>query len=80
MSTSSTYTARQLVNVTPSDTVGLITPARGLYVGSGGNVSILPLDGPSVTLVGVPGGSLLPVSVARVNLTGTTAGNLVGLL
>lgn len=80
MSSSSMYTARGLVSITPSDTVNLAEPARALYVGGAGNISILPLDGPAVTLMGVGAGALLPISVARVNVTGTTATNLVGLL
>lgn len=80
MSSSSTYTARGLVVITPSDTVNLEGPARALYVGGAGNISLKPLDGAAVTLVGVPAGTLLPISVTRVNVTGTTATNLVGLL
>lgn len=80
MSSSSTYTARGLVVITPSDTVSLAAPARALYVGGAGNISIQPLEGPAVTLVGVPAGALLPISVTRVNVTGTTATDLVGLL
>lgn len=80
MSSSSTYTARELVVITPSDTVSLAAPARALYVGGAGNISIQPFVGTAVTLVGVPAGAILPVSVTRVNVTGTTATNLVGLL
>ena len=80
MSSSSTYTARGLVVITPSDTGSLVNTARALYVGGAGNISIQPLEGAAVTLVGVPAGALLPISVTRVNVTGTTATNLVGLL
>ena len=80
MSSSSTYTARGLVVITPSNTGSLSTPARALYVGGAGTISIQPLEGAAVTLVGVPAGALLPISVTRVNVTGTTATNLVGLL
>ena len=80
MSSSSTYTARGLVVITPSNTGSLSTPARALYVGGAGAISIQPLEGAAGTLVGVPAGALLPISVTRVNVTGTTATNLVGLL
>ena len=80
MSSSSTYTARELVVITPSNTVSLSTTARALYVGGAGDISIQPLEGAAVTLAGVPAGALLPISVTRVNVTGTTATNLVGLL
>ena len=56
MSSSSTYTARELVSITPSNTVNLTEPARALYVGGAGNISIQPLGGAAVTLVGVPAG------------------------
>lgn len=67
--------------VTTSDVVGgnFTTPARGLYVGVGGNVSVVPPTGAAVTFVGVPAGSILPVEAIRVNTTGTTATNIVGL-
>ena len=80
MSSSSTYTARELVVITPSNTVSLAAPARALYVGGAGNINIQPLVGPAVTLVDVPAGAILPISVTRVNVTATTATNLVGLL
>ena len=80
MSSSSTYTARGLVAIVPSNTVNLVEPARALYVGGGGNISILPLSGVAATLVGVPAASVLPVAVSRVNVTGTTATNMVGFL
>ena len=80
MSTSSLYTARKLVAITPSDTVSLVEAVRALYVGAGGNISIVPLDGPAVTLTGVQSGSILPIGAARINATGTTAAELVGLL
>lgn len=80
MSTSSLYTARKLVAITPSDTVSLVEAVRALYVGAGGNISIVPLDGPTVTLTGVQSGSILPIGAARIDATGTTASSLVGLL
>lgn len=80
MSTSSLYTARKLVAITPSNTVNLAEAVRAVYVGAGGNISIVPLDGPAVTLEGVQGGSILPIGAARINAAGTTATALVGLL
>jgi hypothetical protein len=67
--------------VTTSDVVGgnFATPVRGLYVGGAGNVVAVTLAGTAVTFVGVPAGSILPIEVLRVNATGTTAANLVGL-
>lgn len=51
---------------------------RALYVGTGGNVSVIT-GGSTVTFVGVLGGTVLPVSCSRVRSTGTTASNIVAL-
>lgn len=73
--------ARKAFAVTPSDTVNYATgPARGLYVGTGGTVVLLPVDNSAVvTLTGVPSGVVLPIWHARVNATSTTATGLVAL-
>jgi hypothetical protein len=66
--------------IAPSDTVDFNQITRGIYVGSTGDVVVLlAKDTAVVTLVAVPAGSLLPLRVKRVNLTGTTASNLVGV-
>lgn len=66
--------------VTPSDTTNFTTPARSLYVGSGGNVVCVNGEGEAVTFTGVPTGAILPVVAYRVNSTSTTAASIVGLL
>lgn len=75
--------------ITPSDTQRLPFDTRGLYVGAAGNVSVVMANQPmtasgSVTGVAVvfnsvPAGSLLPICVAYVTSSGTTAGSLVGV-
>lgn len=65
--------------LTPSDTANLDSPTRALYVGGAGNASVVLQDGATVTLTGLLVGTIYPVRVKRVNLTGTTATNLVGL-
>lgn len=78
---SPTSPASRMDVITPADAL-LPTPARSLYVGTGGNVTVIPLEGPSltpVTFVGVVGGSILPIAVRQVSLTGTTAGAIIGL-
>lgn len=67
------------VAITPSDTVSLTTPCRGLYVGTGGNVSAVLFDNVAVTLTGLLAGSIYSLRVKRINATGTTASNLVAL-
>ena len=53
---------------------------RGLYVGTGGNVTVR-MRGETTTVLfsNVPAGSILPVMVDRVMATGTTASNIVAL-
>jgi hypothetical protein len=64
--------------VTPSDSVNLSAPSRGLWVGGAGNVSVQMYgDGGTIIYVGVPAGQLLPVQCTRVNATGTTATNII---
>jgi hypothetical protein len=72
--------AFEATSVTPSDSVDLGFTARGLYVGSGGDVAVIPKNGSTaVTLRNVQSGTVLPVSVKRVLATGTTATQIVAL-
>ncbi len=61
---------------------------RGIYVGSGGDLSVEMagdrdggegMSDPTVVFVAVPTGTLLPISVTRVNSTGTAASSLVAV-
>jgi len=69
--------ASHAVAVTKSDTTYLIA-SRALYVGGTGDVAVLTLGGETVTFVGVPTGTILPIRVLRV-LAATTATNIVSL-
>ena len=71
--------ARHAAAVTPDDGADLEPHARGLYVGAAGDVSVTTIGGDSVTFQGVPAGAVLPVLVARVSATGTTASGIVAL-
>lgn len=63
---------------TPSDTVDFTQCKYGyLYVGGAGNVSVVTHGGDTVLLQGVLAGSLLPLKIKRVMVTGLTATNLV---
>ena len=64
------------------------TSTRGLWVGSGGDVSVEMvgkdgrgggLEDPTVVFPAVPTGTLLPIRVTRVNATGTAASSLVAI-
>ncbi len=66
--------------VTPNDTADLPQVTRALYIGTTGNLTIVAASGAQARFTGVPGGTVLPVRVARVLATGTDAGGLVGLV
>lgn len=65
--------------VTPSDVDNFPISARAVYVGGTGDASVITVGGDTVTFVGLPTGSILPVRVIRVNATGTTASDLVAI-
>ena len=69
--------------ITKSDTVSLTTEQersmRALYVGTVGDLVAVMPDSSTVTFVGVPAGTVLPIRVRRINSTSTTAGGFVGL-
>jgi hypothetical protein len=70
--------AQDAAVVTPSDTAdqGLV---RGLFIGGGGNVSLVTAIGNTVVFTGVVAGSILPVRCTKVRSTDTTATNIVAL-
>lgn len=70
--------AYDAVAVTPSDSVALTVPARSLYIGVTGDVTLLTVNGNVVLFKAVPVG-VLPVGCTRINATATTATNIVAL-
>lgn len=66
--------------VSPSNDTDLPETTRALFVGSAGAVSVVMSSGSEVLLAGVASGTLLPLRVRRVRLTGTTASAIVGLV
>lgn len=71
--------AKQAEVVTPHAT-NTIEPTRALYVGTGGDVAVeMANAGGSKTFAGVPDGAILPISVRRVYVSGTTASNILAL-
>lgn len=51
----------------------------GLYIGGGGNVQVLMANGATATFVGVASGTFMPINVAAVIASATTATNILGL-
>lgn len=79
MSDELTAPARFAVAVVPSDST-VLTPTRGLYVGSGGNVTVRMVgDQATVTFTAVQTGQLLPISVDQVHSTNTTASSITAV-
>lgn len=80
LNSSSSGPASAAFAITPSDTVDLAFPAKALYVGGNGNVSvILQDDTEAVLFTGLVGGSVYPFQIKRVMNTNTTATSLVAL-
>jgi hypothetical protein len=68
--------------VTPNDSTDLAEYATSLYIGTAGNLVVLPVghnDGATITLANHPVG-YCPIQVRRVLATGTTASNIVALV
>ena len=64
--------------IVPDDTGSLAHATRAIYVGGAGDLRVRMLGGAVVTLAAVPAGSLLPLRVAQVLATATTATALIG--
>lgn len=64
--------------VTPHDSQMLTQVPKGIYVGSGGNVTLRGVDATSdVTYYNLPDASYIAVRALYVRATGTTATNLI---
>jgi hypothetical protein len=68
-----TVSARRAASVTFSDST-IIEATRALYVGANGNVSVVMVEGGTVTFQGLNAGTILPIQVTQVRSTGTTVG------
>lgn len=65
--------------IAPDDASELAHFTRAIYVGSGGNLSVVMLSGDAVTFSNLQGGVLYPIRVRQVLATGTTAAGILGL-
>lgn len=64
-------------DVTPSDSVNLDPPARYLYIGTTGDVSVVMKGGGNTVVFSNHPVGYFPQSVSRVNSTGTTASDII---
>lgn len=71
--------ARDLLPVAPDDNTDLGEVAVGLYVETGGMVSVVTVAG-NTRSVSLPDFSMLPVGVQRILATGTTASGIHALV
>ncbi len=71
--------ASDALPVTPNDVADLAHVAIGLYVETGGTVSIVTVTGETRTIA-VADFSILPIGVQRVRATGTTATGIHALV
>lgn len=71
--------AHDALPVTPDDNTDLPHVALGLYVETGGSVSIVTVTGATRSLA-VADHSILPIGVRRVRTTGTTASGIHALV
>ncbi len=68
----------QAAAVVPSDSTDLGTVSRALYIGFGGDLRLTTAGGTTVVLRNVASG-MLPIRVARVHATETTATDIVAI-
>jgi hypothetical protein len=64
--------------ITPSDTVDLEQPTRGIYCGTGGNLNYITFGGRTVLRKNLLAGVIHPISATRVLATGTTCTDILG--
>ena len=66
--------------ITPDDGADLPRATKAIYIGEGGDVTLVPVRGEEqVTFRNLPSGFILDVRVKAIRATGTTAREIVGL-
>lgn len=72
--------ATRALAVTPDDGIALAETPKGLFVGTGGNITMRGLNGLADQLwKNVPSGTVLPFRALYVRATGTSAGDILAL-
>lgn len=66
--------------ITPDDTSELLQATKAIYVGSNGDIALVPLQGSTpVVFANVAAGAIIPVRARAVHASGTTCTNILGL-
>lgn len=66
-------------DITPSDSVDLVKPARAIYVGVSGDIKLITLKGTTLTFKNVAGGQIFDMGATRVFDNGTSASELIAV-
>lgn len=75
-----TSQGRKASAITPSDGTDLTDIPKALFIGTAGDISVDPVDGPGTAVIfKAPQGVFDAVRVKRVRSTGTTAAAIVGI-
>jgi hypothetical protein len=75
----STSPATEAYAITPSDSVDLTVPTRGVYVGVSGDLKVDMSGVGTVTFKDLMAGMIHPISAKRIYATGTTATDILGI-
>ncbi len=79
-SDSPTAPASRCFTITPDDNADLAHATKAIYIGTAGDLAVIPLRGSeAVVFRNLPAGGLLDVRAKAVHATGTTASDLVAL-
>lgn len=65
---------------TPDNTMELAEITRAIFVGTAGDVAIVLASNTELLFKNVGAGSILPIRAHFIKATGTSAGNLLGLV
>jgi len=77
---SPTAPAEDCFAIVPSETADLPRATKAIYIGLSGDVTLIPVRGTTpVVFKKLAAGTILDVRVRAIRVTGTTAGDLVGL-
>lgn len=73
--------ANNAFQVTPSDAVELTAVTKALFIGTGGDIVVRPVEGSQdIIFRNLQSGSILDIRASAVRETGTTANDIVGLI